>query len=48
MKDVKSIAPGEGSILVLSITETEFANMDIILEDNASDVINTDARVVEL
>ena len=45
---VKSIAPNEGSIAVLKITEKQFSDLDIIIGEYVSDVINVDDRIIEL
>lgn len=45
---VKKISPNNGSIMVLSVTEKQFAQMEIIIGENKTDVITTDERVVIL
>lgn len=45
---VKKISPNNGSIMVLSVTEKQFAQMEIIIGENKIDVITTDERVVIL
>ena len=45
---IKKICPKEGQISVLTITEKQFANIELLLGDNKTDVINNDERITEL
>lgn len=45
---IKKDVPKDGSIMVLSITEKQFSNIEIILGDFDTDVVNTDERLIEL
>lgn len=45
---VKLVKPKDGSVFVLSITEKQFANINIILGSRETDVINNDERIVIL
>ena len=45
---VKLVKPKDGSVFVLSITEKQFANINIILGSKETDVINNDERIVIL
>ncbi len=40
--------PPEGSISMLTITEKQFANMDFLLGEFVTDVVNSDERTIEL
>lgn len=48
LKRIKEIKPSEGSIFVLTITEKQFLNMEIILGSINTDVITTTDRLIEL
>lgn len=48
LNKVKMEMPSNGNIIVLSITEKQFASMSIILGENKTDIINSDERVIEL
>lgn len=48
IKKVKSFAPSEGSVAVLTITEKQFNDIKILLGDNITDVINSNERMIEL
>jgi len=45
---VKGIMPKEGSIMTLTITEKQFASMNVFIGEKNSDIINTIDRVVKL
>ena len=45
---VKKVSPPNGSIMILSVTEKQFSQMNIIIGDNLTDVIATDERVIVL
>ncbi len=45
---VKGFVPKEGDISILTITEKQFANIEFILGNNSTDVINGDERIIEL
>ena len=40
--------PPEGNVSLLTITERQFANIDFLLGEFKTDIINTDSRVIEL
>lgn len=48
MQKIKTFVPDDGSIMVLNITEKQFSNINILLGDNTTDVVNSDERVIEL
>lgn len=48
IKKVKLNVPAKGNIMILNITEKQFASIQILAGENKSDVINTDDRVVIL
>ena len=45
---VKDLAPSEGSIMILMVTEKEFSEMKVVCGESISDVITTSDRVVVL
>lgn len=45
---VKSFSPKNGNIIILSVTEKQFSQMDIIVGESKTDVITTDERIVVL
>ena len=45
---VKKICPKEGDISILTITEKQFAGIELILGNKVTDVINGDERIIEL
>ena len=45
---VKKNCPKEGEISILTITEKQFANIELLLGEGKTDVINNDERVIEL
>ncbi len=45
---VKKILPKEGSVIMLRVTEKQFASMDFLVGTILTDVIMDDKRVVEL
>lgn len=47
-KLIKNFLPPEGSIFVLAVTETQFANMDFLLGRKTNKVIDSDERIIEL
>ena len=48
IKKIKQEVPKDGNIMILSITEKQFASLEIILGDFKTDVIDTDDRLIEL
>lgn len=48
IEKIKTFLPKDGDIMVLSITEKQFANINVLLGENSTDVINSDERVIEL
>jgi len=48
IKKVKSVSPKNGSIMILNVTEKQFSQLNIIIGENVTDVINSDERVVIL
>lgn len=45
---VKTYSPKSGSIILLSITEKQFANMYYMFEEQESEIVNSDSRYIEL
>ena len=45
---IKSFSPKKGNIIVLNITEKQFSQMDIIIGESKTDVVNTTDRMVIL
>ncbi len=45
---IKKFIPKEGKISVLTITEKQFAQIQMLLGDSITNVIDTDERIVEL
>ncbi len=45
---VKSVIPPEGNIIILSVTEKQFAAMNILLGESKTDVLNNSERYIEL
>ncbi len=45
---VKKVCPTEGNIFILTITEKQFANINMILGSAKTDVVNSDERIIEL
>lgn len=45
---VNSVLPPAGNVILLTITEKQFANMSILLGKSKSDVLSTDERIVYL
>ena len=45
---VKKNCPKEGEISILTITEKQFASIELLLGEGKTDVINNDERVIEL
>ena len=45
---VKLLSPPKGSIMVLTITEKQFSQMQFILGENVSSIISSDERVIIL
>ncbi len=48
MAAVKQNLPPDGFVAVLTITENQFAGIEILLGDFQTDVVHDDSRVVEL
>ncbi len=48
VEKVKKVVPSEGNIFVLTITEKQFSNIDMILGHVKTDVVDSDERIVEL
>jgi hypothetical protein len=48
IKIIEKQLPPAGSVMVLSVTEKQFANINILLGDCQTDIINTTDRVVIL
>lgn len=48
IEKIKRIIPEEGDISILTITEKQFASIELLLGEGKTDVINSDERVVEL
>lgn len=45
---VRLISPNEGSVAILKITEKQFSDIDIIIGDIETEIINSDERNIEL
>lgn len=48
LEKIKTFLPKDGDVMVLSITEKQFSNINVLLGNNTTDVINSDERVIEL
>lgn len=48
IKNIKKNKPRKGLVQVLSLTEKQFSNMELIVGDYSSDVLDTDERIVIL
>ncbi len=48
IKKIKKEVPKNGNIMILTITEKQFSNIEIILGDFNTEVISTDERLLEL
>lgn len=48
IKKIKDIVPPDGNIMVLTVTEKQFASIDILLGQTSSDVLSTIDRIIEL
>lgn len=48
IKLVGSFKPSGGNIMALTVTEQQFARMDIILGEMSTDVVNTMDRIIEI
>lgn len=45
---IKQFSPKRGSIMVLNVTEKQFSQLNIIIGENTTDIIETTERVVIL
>lgn len=45
---VRKISPGEGSVMILTVTEKQFAQMDVLVGEVTTDVITSDERLIIL
>ena len=45
---LKKEIPSDGNIMMLTVTEKQFASMDILLGESTSDVLSTIDRVTEI
>ena len=48
MQKIKAFLPKNGNIMVLNITEKQFSNINVLLGENTTDVVNSDERIIEL
>lgn len=48
IRKIKSLAPTNGSIFILTVTEKQFSKMEIIIGDIKTDVINSTDRLIVL
>lgn len=48
IEKIKRILPHKGNISVLTITEKQFTDIDILLGEMKTDVVDSDERIVEL
>lgn len=46
IQKIKSFSPTKGSIMILNVTEKQFSQLNIIIGENQTDIIQTDERVV--
>lgn len=45
---VRKLVPSEGNIAVLTVTEKQFSEIEMLLGERPCDVIDTDERIIEL
>lgn len=45
---IKKLSPNKGDIMILTVTEKQFSQIQIIVGENKTDVITTDERLVIL
>lgn len=45
---INEIKPSSGNIIILSVTENQFASINIIIGESKTDVLSTNERMVEL
>lgn len=45
---IKSFLPPIGNIMTINITEKQFSNLEILIGDNPTEVLNTDERTIIL
>ena len=45
---VRKFSPGEGSVMILTVTEKQFAQMDILVGEVTTDIITSDERLIIL
>ncbi len=45
---VAKVAPNEGSVAILTVTEKQFSEISFIVGEQFTDVLNTDERITEL
>lgn len=48
IKEIKQKMPSEGNIMVLTVTEKQFSNMQILLGEVISNIINTEERIISV
>ena len=48
IKSIKTKLPSEGVVMVMTITEKQFSSMQYLLGGYETDIIETDARIIEL
>jgi len=48
IKVVERIAPSKGSVLILTVTETQFSKIRVITGDFSTNIINNDERTIIL
>ena len=48
IKKVKMISPNKGSIMILNVTEKQFSQLNIIVGENSTDVVDSNERVIIL
>ena len=48
MQSLKRQKPPKGLVQVLAVTEKQFANMEYLVGESHSDVINSDERLIVL
>lgn len=47
-KSIRDIKPPKGLVQILSVTERQFAKMELIVGENKSEVVDSDERILVL
>lgn len=48
VSNIKTVLPPDGKIFCITITEKQFAEMEVLLGESSSDVLSTIERFIEL